>query len=73
MAKKLMKIGMHSRFDKTGRGNKIYSVHWGTTGKAYNRNYKNFRNRSTAIKFKDMLIRKYKPRYKTRYTYVPGM
>jgi len=66
--KKIMRIAISSRFITF---NNKYNVHWGSTGKAYNRNHKSFKSRKQAVKFKNQLVRKYKKLgYKVEYMYL---
>lgn len=63
-----MEIGMSSKFI-TGSGK--YRVSWGSTPNAYNRNNKAFTKRSTAIKFKNGLVKKFKKQgYTIDYMYI---
>jgi len=63
-----MSIGIHGKYT-TGDGK--YHVHWGLTGMSYNRNHKSFIKRSTATKYKNSLIKKYKKQgYKIDYIYI---
>ena len=65
--KKKMRIGMAGR-NVTYYG--TYNVNWGTTGSAYNKNVRAFKNRKRAISFKNKLIKKFKPKYKVDYIYM---
>ncbi len=67
--KPVMKVGMAGR-NVTYDGN--YSVNWGTSGTAYNRNQKSFKKREPAIKFVKSLQKKHKPKYKVDYMYLSG-
>ena len=65
--KPTMRIGMAGR-NVTYSGN--YAVNWGASGRAYNKNVKHFKKRTSAIKFKDQLVRKHKKKYQTKYMYL---
>jgi hypothetical protein len=65
--KKLMKVGMAGR-NVTVDGK--YDVTYGTTGTSYNRNVKSFKKRSSAVAYKNKLVKKFKPKYRVRYTYM---
>lgn len=65
--KKTMKVSMAGR-NVTYKG--TYNVNWGTTGKSFNKNYKVFKSRKSAISFKNKLLKKYKPKYKVSYMYL---
>ncbi len=67
MKKKVMRVGMSGR-NVTYDGD--YSVNWGDSGNAYNRNQKNFKTRKAAIIFVRKIKTKYKPTHKVDYMYL---
>jgi len=65
--KPTMEIGMSSKYVTM---NNKYTVHWGTTPSAYNRQHRSFVKRKDAVKFKNQLISKFKKKYKIDYMYM---
>jgi len=65
--KQTMRIGTASRFIT---GNRKYRVNYGSTGNAYNRQFKNFKTRAEAIRFVNKLKTKFKSKYKIDYMYL---
>jgi len=66
--KKLMKVSMASKF-VTGSGR--YTVHWGSTSSAFNKQSRSFKVRRDAVKFKDGLVKRFKKSgYKVDYKYL---
>ena len=65
--KKVMRVSMAGR-NVTYSGN--YSVNWGDSGSAYNRNQKDFKTRKAAIVFVKKIKKKYQPTHKVDYMYL---